>query len=160
MRKISRSILINSSPERVFDFIDNPENFLVVWPSMVEVAGIQKKPNGGHNYDWAYKMGGIRFHGHSESVRVERPRLIESRNERGIPSRFRWTFDAKNGGTLLNVDIDYSIPTPVVGKLAEAVVAKMNEHEMETVLANIRQAVEAEAQPGARDQRAPNAPVR
>jgi hypothetical protein len=43
------------------------------------------------------------------------------------------------------VDIEYAIPAPFIGKLAEAVVAKMNEHELETVLANIKATLELSA---------------
>jgi uncharacterized protein YndB with AHSA1/START domain len=156
MRKISRSIHINASPDRVFDYVDQPENLLVVWPSLIEVAGVQKKAGGGHGFDWVYKMAGMRFHGRADSIRVERPRLLETKNDAGIPSKFRWTFEAKNGGTQVGLDIEYTIPTPVVGKIAEAAVAKMNEHETEMLLANIKHTMEQEAQP--RAEQKPNAP--
>ena len=154
MRKISRSIVVNNiSPEKVFDFVDQPENLLIVWPGMIEVAGVQKKPNGGHDFDWVYKMAGVRFHGHSETVRADRPRALEAKNDKGIPSKFRWTFESKSGGTQVTVDIEYTIPTPVLGRLAEAAVAKINEHETETLLANIKQTLELQDQPQAGDAR-------
>jgi uncharacterized protein YndB with AHSA1/START domain len=152
MRKISRSITVNISPERVFDFVEQPENLLVVWPGMIEVAGVQKKSSGGHDFDWVYKMAGVRFHGHSEIVRAERPRLLEAKNEKGIPSKLRWAFESKGAGTQVTLDIEYTIPTPVLGRLAEAAVAKMNEHEIETLLANIKQALELQDQPTDRQQ--------
>jgi uncharacterized protein YndB with AHSA1/START domain len=147
MRKISRSIVVNATPERIFDFVEQPENLLVVWPGMIEVAGVQKKSSGGHDFDWVYKMAGVRFHGHSEVVRAERPRLLEAKNEKGIPSKFRWTFENKGGATQVTVDIEYTIPTPVLGRIAEAAVAKINEHETETLLANIKQTLELQDQP-------------
>jgi uncharacterized protein YndB with AHSA1/START domain len=161
MRKITRTIVVNTSPERVFDFVDQPENLLMVWPGMIEVAGIQKEPSGGHSFDWVYKMAGVRFHGHSEVVRVERPRLMEAKNEKGIPSKFRWAFEAKGEGTQITLDIEYTIPTPVLGKVAEAVVAKINEHETEALLANIKQTLELQDQPATGDRAQPtrNAPA-
>jgi len=44
--------------------------------------------------------------------------------------------------TVLNLDIDYKIPVPVLGKLAEKVLMKRNERETEMGLANIKEKLE------------------
>ena len=44
---------------------------------------------------------------------------------------------------ILTTEIEYSVPVPVLGRLAEALVVKMNEREAELVLANLKSRMEA-----------------
>ena len=57
-------------------------------------------------------------------------KLVRMRNEGGIPSTFIWTYEGLDGaGTKLSLDLQYTIPAPVIGKIAEALVAKINERD-------------------------------
>jgi hypothetical protein len=38
---------------------------------------------------------------------------------------------------------EYVVPVPLLGRLAEAVIVKVNEHETETLLANLKATMEA-----------------
>ena len=73
----------------------------------------------------------------------ENERLVVE-NKAGIPSIFTWTFAPHESGTTLNMEVDYTIPVPVLGKLAEAVVLKRNEREADLWMQNIKEAVEAQ----------------
>jgi len=143
MRKISKSIYIAASVERVFDFVTHPENLPSIWPSLVEVSNTERRDDGWHSFDWTYKMAGVRFHGKAKTVRVEPNAYVEVKNEGGIPSVFRWKYEARDGATRLSLDVEYTLPVPVLGKIAEAIVAKANEHESETMLANLKAAMES-----------------
>ena len=143
MRTIKRSIDINAPVERLFEFITTPQNLPLVWPSMVDVSNVERKADGGHNFDWIYKMAGIKFHGHARTVKVDLNAYSEVRNDTGIPSTFKWTFTGTSAGSSkLLVEATYELPTPVLGKIAEAVLAKVNEHEMDTLLANLKATLE------------------
>ncbi len=148
MRKMTKSVDIGASVDRVYAYITTPEKLLDVWPSLVEVKSVERRPDGWHSFDWTYKMAGLRFHGNAKTVRVEQNKYIEVKNEGGIPSVFRWTFEGRDGSTRVTLDVEYTLPTPVLGKIAEAIVAKMNEHERDALLANLKVALEA--QPTAR----------
>lgn len=142
MKKVSKSIDINASVERVYEFLTHPTNLPSVWPSLVEVSNVNRTSDGNHSFDWIYKMVGIRMHGHSATVRVEPQKYVESRTEGGIASTFRWRYEAIDSGTRLSVDVEYTIPLAVIGRAAEFVVAKVNEHETETLLANTKAILE------------------
>lgn len=143
MRHIRKNIEIKNTPrERVFDYINTPANLLTVWPSLTEISNVERSPDGRQSYDWVYRMVGLPFKGHSATVEMDEPRLLVVRNEGGIPSTFRWTFEKVGAGTRIEVDIEYEVPAPVVGKLAEAVVARLNEHEVLTLLANLKATLE------------------
>lgn len=142
MKHISKSIEINAPVERVFDFITTPMNLLSVWPSMAEITNVQRSADGKHSFDWVYKMAGIPFKGHSATTDVEMPVRSIVQNTGGVPSTFSWKFEKKGSGMRLEINVDYEIPTPVIGKLAEAVVARINEHECLNLLANVKATME------------------
>ena len=142
MAKIEKSIFINASVEKVFDFMLEPTNILEIWPSMLEVKNVQSLPNGGYRYDWVYKMAGMRFEGQTETTEVIQNQRVVAENESGIPSTFIWTYQPEDGGTRVTVNVDYTIPGAALGKLAEPIIHKMNEHEGETLLANLKARME------------------
>lgn len=142
MAKIEKTILINAPVEKVFAFMAKPENLPEIWSSLQEVRNVRPLPNGGYAYDWTYKMAGMRLEGKAEWTEfVENQRIVD-KNESGIPSTFVWTYWPEGAGTRVSVSVDYTIPGAVVGKLAEPIVQKMNEHEAETVLSNLKARME------------------
>lgn len=142
MAKIEKSLVINAPVERVFAFMANPENLPEIWPGLQEVRNVQPLPNGGFSYDWTYKMAGMRFEGRAEWTEFITNQRIVDKNESSIPSTFIWTYQATDGGTRVSVNVDYTIPSAVLGKLAEPIIHKMNEHEAETLLANLKARME------------------
>lgn len=136
MHLMKKSIEIKAPVERVYDFFTTPSNLPSIWPSMVEVTNVERRPDGYNSFDWVYKMVGVRFKGHAEPRKVVQNKYIEIKNESGIPSTFRWTYEGRGASTLLTVEVEYAIPTPVFGTVAEAIVSKVNERELESMLAN------------------------
>lgn len=143
MAKLSRTIHIKAPVEKVYNYLTEPTNLPEVWPSMVEVSDVHREPNGLHKFSWKYKMAGIIFDGKTDTVRVVPNQLVVTQVTDGVSAKFEWTYHAENGETILEVDVEYTIPIPVLGKLAEAVVVKLNEREAETLLANIKDRMEA-----------------
>lgn len=142
MAKIEKSTLINAPVEKVFEFMSKPENLPEIWPSLQEVRNVQSLPNGGYSYDWSYKMAGLRFDGKAEWIEFVKNQRIVDKNESSIPSTFVWSYRAENAGTRVTVNVDYTIPSAALGKLAEPIIHKMNEHEAEIVLANLKARME------------------
>lgn len=151
MRKINHIIDIAASVDRVFDFATRPNNLPGIWPSLVEVSNVERREDGWHAFDWTYKMLGVRFHGNARTVRIEPNAYVEVLNAGGIPSTFRWKYEPHEGGTRVSLDVEYTIPAPVLGKIAEAIAAKANEHEMLEMLANLKTALEVAPQVKAKE---------
>lgn len=144
MKKIKKSIDIKAPAQRVYDFLTQPTNLPSVWPNMVSVSNVLTQPSGAHDFDWVYKMAGLHFKGHAKTEEAQPGKLVRLRNEDGIPSTFLWTYQGLDGsGTRLTVEVEYSIPAPVIGKIAEAIVAKINERDAETLLANLKDVMES-----------------
>ncbi len=143
MPKVERTIIINAPVEKVFDYWAEPTNVPEFWPSMVEVKDVQRLPNGGNSFRWVYKMAGMRFEGTSEDTEVVANQRTVSKNKGGIESTITMMFQPEDGGTKLTIQTEYTVPVPLLGKLAEAFIVKQNEHETELLLANLKAKMEA-----------------
>ena len=142
MAKITKMIIINAPVEKVFEFMSNPGNLPEIWPSMVEVKDIKPAPSGGHSYSWVYKMAGMRFEGASDTTEFIANRRTVDKSTKGINSTFVWQYEPANGGTKLTVEVEYVVPVPLLGKLAESIIIKQNEHEADALLANLKARME------------------
>jgi uncharacterized membrane protein len=142
MAKIEKSIFINAPVEKVFAFMAEPINQLEIWPSMLEVKNVQPLSNGGHSFDWVYKMAGLRFDGHTEMTEFVKDQRVVAKSSSGISSTFIWTYQPEEGGTRTTVNVEYSLPGKILGKISEPIIHKMNEHEGETILANLKARME------------------
>ena len=143
MAKISRSISMNAPVEKVYTFMTDPTHLPEIWPSMIEVKDVQPSPAGGYNFGWVYKMAGTRFEGASETTEAIPNQRAITKSTKGIQSTFVWTYEPEGSGTKMTVEIEYVIPIPLLGKLAEAFIVKQNEHEAEVLLANLKARMES-----------------
>ncbi len=142
MPRVHKSIEIKAPLKEVYDYIDNPETNPEWLMSMVEVHNITGSGVGRH-FDWTYKMAGIPLKGESTCTEDIPEKHIVVKTKGGVEST--WTFDLepRKNYTVLNLDIDYRIPVPVLGKLAEKILLKRNEREAEMDLMNIKEKLEA-----------------
>ena len=143
MIQASKQIHIDAPVDKVFSFAIEPDNLIEIWPSLMNVDNIERSPTKGINWDWQYKMAGMSFHGHSETTEFVPNERVVTENKEGIPSICTWNYRAEDGGTMVDMTVEYTVPVPVLGKLAEKVVVKMNDNEMDTLLANLKAAMEA-----------------
>ena len=144
MAKLQKSITIHAPVEKVFAFMDNPCNLPEIWPSMVEIKDVKPNPNGGSDFGWVYKMAGMKFDGASETTEHVTNQHTVTKSTKGIESKFSWLYEAVDKDTKLTVDIEYTVPVPLLGKLAEAIIVKQNEHEAEILLENLKNMMEIE----------------
>jgi uncharacterized membrane protein len=144
MAKMKRTIIINAPVEKVFGYMNEPTNLPEIWPSMVEVKDVKQTPEGvGSSFGWLYKMAGMRFEGASETTEYVANQRNVTKSTRGIQSTFVWTYQPEASGTKLTVEVEYTVPMPLLGKLAEAFIVKLNEHEADVLLANLKARMEA-----------------
>jgi uncharacterized membrane protein len=142
MAKMSKSAFVRAPVEKVFIYMDQPATLPDIWPSLMEAMDVQRLPNGGKQWRWAYKMAGLRYEGASEDLEWVENRRVVSKTIGGIDSTFVWTYAPEEDGTRVTVEIEYTIPIPVLGKLAEALVVKMNENDVDALLANLKDRME------------------
>jgi uncharacterized protein YndB with AHSA1/START domain len=143
MAKVKKTITIKAPAEKVFGFVSEPTHLPEVWPSLVEVRDVKRLPNGGTSNRWVYKMAGIRLEGTSQDAEYVANKRLVSKTKGGAESTQTWLFEPTAGGTKVTFEVEYTVPIPVLGKLAEAVIVKINQHEGDLVLANLKAIMEA-----------------
>jgi hypothetical protein len=143
MQRIQKTIDIGAPTQRIFEFITQPTNLPGVWPSLIDVSNVDRRADGFSSLDWIYKMAGIHFRGKSITDEVRGYDSLQQHNEGGIQAMFKWTLIRRDSGTALGCEVEYTMPTPVLGRLAEAVVAKLNERELGIFLENVKTTLEA-----------------
>jgi uncharacterized membrane protein len=149
MFKIERTIKILAPVQRVFDYMTDPANFVEFWPSMVQVKDVKPTPTHiGETFHWVYKMAGLHLEGDSERTEYVPNKRTVSKNTGGIPSTFIWEFQEDDGHTLLRVDVEYTAPASLLGRLTEPFIRKLNEHEADVMLANLKARMELVPEPG------------
>jgi uncharacterized membrane protein len=143
MAKVEKTISINAPVEKVFDYLVEVTNLPEIWPSMVEVKNVERLPNGASNFRWVYKMAGARFEGTSETTEFVPNQRAVTKSKGGLDSTITFTFQPEAGGAKITFEAEYTVPIPLLGKLAEAVIVKQNEGEAEELLANLKAKMEA-----------------
>lgn len=144
MQHIHKSIDINAPAQRVFDFLLDPRNLPSVWPGLEEVSNVNLE-QGALEYDWVYKMAGMHFRGHSSTQEIQPGKLLRWHAGGALDASFRWALEGRDGTTTFTVDVDYTLPGKVLGRIAEVLAAKTNERESETFLGNVKSRMETAA---------------
>ena len=142
MASWKNSIVIHAPVKRVFAYVDDAEKLVEWLPGMIEVHDITGR-GAGQQQAWTYKMAGVHLHG--EAVVVEHvPNSHAVHQTIGmIQSNFAYTVEPHEAGTLLILEVDYTIPIPVLGKLAERFVLARNSRELELALLNVKETTES-----------------
>jgi uncharacterized protein YndB with AHSA1/START domain len=143
MAKIVKSITIDAPVERVFSYVEEPANVPEYWPSVIEVKDVESLPGGGFKYRWVYKMASVRFEGGTETTEYVLNQRTVSENTGGVSGTVTWTYQSETGKTRVTFEAEYTVHIPVLRKLAESFLVKLNEQEAEALLANVKAKMEA-----------------
>ena len=143
MAKIIKTVTIDAPIEQVFGYVEEPANVPEYWPSVIEVKDVESLPGGGFKYRWVYKMAGVRFEGGTETTEFIVNERTVSENTGGVSGNVTWTYASEAGKTKVTFEAEYIVNVPLIRKLAESFVAKLNEQEAEVILATVKAQMEA-----------------
>lgn len=138
----TKKIHIDAPVEKVFSFLQIPDALVGIMPNLLEVRNARPLDNGGFVYDWTFKMAGMKLNGTNETVRLVPNELMEIVSRGGIESRWLWIVSEADGGTDVSVTLGYTVPIPVLGKLAESIIVKQNDQDSYTMLDNLKAKLE------------------
>ncbi len=141
MKFIEGGVSIAAPIDETFAWVANPRNTVAWLPSLVDVHDIEGE-GAGCTYEWTYRMIGVPLHGRSEVTESDPPTSHVVETHAGVRSSWKYHFSPEGEGTRLNIIMNYTIPVPVLGTLAEALVHGQNQREFELALKNIKSHVE------------------
>ena len=142
MAKVNKSIQINAPVEKVFNFLADQKNQPDWIPSMIEVWDTSE-PAIGSTFKWKYKMAGVLLEGETETTELVQNKRLRTMSKGSVSSDWLFLMEADNGDTSLELTIDYTIPVPVLGKVAEKIMLKRNEREADLAMENIKMSLES-----------------
>jgi hypothetical protein len=67
---------------------------------------------------------------------------IGTKSKGAVASDWLFVLEAKDGGVEVELNLEYTIPIPVLGKVAERIVLKRNEREADLAMENIKTILE------------------
>ena len=143
MARVERSITINAPVEKVFAYIADPMSEPEWQPGAVEVKDVTLTEEGVGSHDrWVYKLMGLRLEGESTTLEYIPNQRIVTQSKGGIVSTWTHTFEPHDGGTKANVVVEFTVPIPVLGKVAEAFALRQIEREADLAVANLKARME------------------
>ena len=83
-------------------------------------------------------MAGMRFEGTGECVDIVPNQHFVVETKGGVTSTITWTFRSREDITRVTLTIEYKVPIPLLGKLAEAIIVMMNEQEGDLIMDNLK----------------------
>jgi uncharacterized membrane protein len=146
MPVVNKSVKINASVRKVFNFVTEPDNWTRYVTSLTSVKDRRKGlPETGGTFSWEYKMFGFKFAGKGKVTDFTKNKSfgLALAGKVTINESYRFTSN-DDGTTTLKVRIDYEIPSKAAEflmgtKLGE----KLNGLESKHVLENIKTMCEA-----------------
>ena len=141
MAKVERGTFIKAPLDKVFSYLTEPNNQLEWLPSITDVREVTGQGVGG-KWGWTYKMFGLPFKGNSEVIEQVDNEKYVFKSEGGIRSIWTLKFKSGDDGTYFNLTVEYTIPVPVLGMVAEKLVLAQNEREANLALDNIKSRLE------------------
>ena len=138
MTRIEKEATLRAPIEKIFNYISTPSNLLEFWPSLMEIKDVQSLPNGGYSGRWVYKMLGMRFGGTAKYAQMVPNQWFVIETKGGIGSTITWTFRSRIDITRVTLTIEYKVPIPLLGKLAEAIIVRMNDQEGDLMMSHLQ----------------------
>jgi coenzyme Q-binding protein COQ10 len=137
------SIHINAPADKVFEFLDDPHN----WPTfMVGLSGPDKVTgeNGvGQQVEWTFLMAGVHMHMDTRVTELRRDpdggAHVRGEFLGSSPGWQTWDLKPENGGTLVAMEEEYTVPGSVLGKVADRlIIERMNARDVHHSLENLK----------------------
>jgi uncharacterized protein YndB with AHSA1/START domain len=138
MAAINKEIIINAPLEKIFAYVSKPSNLPEIWPSLMQIKNETLLPNGGYSFQWVYKMSGLYLKGTGEYTDIVPNQWFIAKTKGAIASTITWTFRSMESQTRVTFTIEYRTPLPILNRLGEKIITKMNEQEADLILANLQ----------------------
>lgn len=141
MASWKNSIVIHAPVDRVFAFVDDPRTLTEWLPGMVDVHNVDGTAEG-QQHEWTYEMAGVPLRGQAVVVEHVPSSRAVHQSIGMVHATFAYSVEAHAEGTRLTFEIEYTVPVPVLGRLAEQTVIARNTRAFELALENVKEALE------------------
>jgi len=142
MKFLKNSVVISAPTDRVLTYVNDPTTMVDWVPTMMEIRDVIGTGEG-QQYGWTYKYVGLLLTGQSTVVEYVPNEHSVHQTIGTINSVWTFRVEPHEDGTRLTLDVEYEIPMPVLGKLAEHLVVRRDARALVWALANVKELLEA-----------------
>ena len=149
MAKVTRTILINTTPDRVFSVLDDPKNLPLLYYCVFNVhEPEQSTARIGDKFTGMFSMLGIQFHvSFTITEYVLKSRLTAS-FEGGVKGKMSYTLEPEHDSTRVTIEVEYEISNHLLPRIANrSLFEQMETKNAERILENLSMIVEATIPP-------------
>ena len=136
------SIDIHAPLRRVFQYVNEPRTLPDWMIGMKEIRNVVGSGEG-MQYDWTFKMAGIALRGQNVVVEYEENRRAAHQGIGMVHSMWIASVEPIDKGTRLTIDVEYTIPVFVLGKLAESATVGRNDKDLKRSIAQVQAILES-----------------
>lgn len=137
--QLSKSVVVNRPPAEVIEYIadvDNHPAFIGPLKSVADLKGDPRKP--GSSWTWSFILAGVELSGAAETVQYEPASIFSFRTTSGVRSTFVYRVKPADGGTRLNLDVEYDLPENILGRVERPVLERLNDADGQRAVENLK----------------------
>jgi carbon monoxide dehydrogenase subunit G len=141
--KVVKSLEINASPEKIFNFITDPSKIPSILPGLIENSNVPALPlTAGAEFNYKYQMYGVILEGKWTVDELNSPTLYKAHTNGGIDSW--WTQEISGSGekSIVTLTVEYEMPDGVLSKIKANALMSINDKEADHMLHNLKTILE------------------
>lgn len=143
--KVVKSLEINASPEKIFNFITDPSKIPSILPGLVENSNVPELPlKAGDQFNYKYQMYGMMLDGKWIVDEIQTPTLYKAHTTGGSESW--WTQEISGDGdkSTVTLTVEYKVPEGLLSKIKTNALISINDKEGDQMLHNLKTILEME----------------
>lgn len=139
-----KTINLNVPATTVFHYLTDPACLLEMCPNIIEISDIQRHTPSSTKFNWIARLLGVRFEGEAELKQTHHDQQLNSHFWGGLRGNAIIQLHPSDEGILLRVELDYTLPPPLLKKHREDVILWQFEHSVDCALASLKTLLEAD----------------
>jgi uncharacterized membrane protein len=142
MISYGNSIVINAPVGEVFTYVNELTTMPDWLTGLVEVRNVIGTGEG-QQCEWTFKLVGIQLRGQAVTVDCVENKRCTHQSIGMFSSSWKQIVEPHEDGTKLIIEVEYTLPLPVLGKLAEHLTVRRMARDLDSSLLNIKEALES-----------------
>jgi carbon monoxide dehydrogenase subunit G len=141
MKFLTKRAVIEAPSDRVLTYVNDPTTMVDWIPHMMEIRDVIGTGEG-LQYGWTCKYVGLLLTGQSVVVEYVPNEFSVHQTIGTINSILTLRVEPHEERTRLTLDVEYEIPIPVLGKLAEHLIVRRDARDLKVMMSNVKEFLE------------------
>lgn len=141
--KVVKTLEINASPEKIFNYVTDPSKIPSILPGLIENSNVPELPlKAGSQFDYKYQMYGVMLNGQWIVDEIEFPKLYKAHTTGGGESWWTQEISGHGDNSTVTLTVEYLMPEGVLSKIKTNALMSINDKEADHMLHNVKTILE------------------